>query len=72
MIWLPKNTVFELSLRRKLLILSIRLKCVSPKSHAASGGDKTARVLEAATGKEISRLKHPYLVDVVAFSPDDK
>jgi len=39
---------------------------------ATASADKTARVMEAATGKEVSRLTHQEAVFGVAFSPDGK
>ena len=39
---------------------------------AEGHGDGTARVRDAATGKEISRLEHEDAVNGVAFSPDGK
>jgi hypothetical protein len=37
---------------------------------ATGSGDNTARVWEAATGREVSRLAHQSFVSAVAFSPD--
>jgi len=37
-----------------------------------SGGDKSARVWEVATGKEVARMIHDGFVSSVAFSPDSK
>ena len=42
------------------------------KSVATGSLDKTARVMDAATGKEVSRLPHQGMVHAVAFSPDGK
>ena len=39
---------------------------------ATASTDGTARVLEAATGKELSHLKHAGEVRTVAFSPDNQ
>jgi len=39
---------------------------------ATGSYDRTARVMEAATGKEVSRLAHQGRVFAVAFSPDGK
>lgn len=45
----------------------------SPDSkYVASGGDNTARVWEAVTGKEIARMTHDSYVYFVSFSPDGK
>ena len=37
---------------------------------ATGSGDRSARVFDAATGAEISRLDHDGAVYAVAFSPD--
>jgi WD40 repeat protein len=52
----------------------VRAVAFSPdgKWVATGSGDKTARVMEAATGKEVSRLAHQGVVNAVAFSPDGK
>jgi len=39
---------------------------------ATGSWDNTARVFEAASGREVSRLAHQSTVDAVAFSPDGK
>ena len=39
---------------------------------ASASADGTARVWEAATGEEVSRMTHDELVSSVAFSPDGK
>jgi WD40 repeat protein len=39
---------------------------------ATGSDDKTARVFEAATGKEVGRLAHQGSVNSVAFSPDGR
>ena len=39
---------------------------------ATGSSDNTARVMEAATGKEVARLAHQGPVTAVAFSPDGK
>jgi WD40 repeat protein len=39
---------------------------------ATAGNDKTARVLEATTGKEISRVTHDDIVHTLAFTPDGR
>jgi len=39
---------------------------------ATASSDTTARVFEAATGREVARLAHQARVDAVAFSPDGK
>ncbi len=38
----------------------------------SGSGDRTARVWEAATGKEIARMSHDSRVTIVAFSPNGK
>jgi WD40 repeat protein len=38
----------------------------------ASGGDKTARVIEAATGKIVHKFDHPSAVNAVALAQDGK
>jgi WD40 repeat protein len=40
--------------------------------YVVSSGDTTARVWEAATGKEVARMTHDDFVRSVAFSPDGK
>jgi hypothetical protein len=39
---------------------------------ATGSDDKAARVFEATTGREVSRLAHQAVVGAVAFSPDGK
>jgi energy-coupling factor transporter ATP-binding protein EcfA2 len=38
----------------------------------SGSGDKTARVWESTTGREVARMTHESLVNTVAFSPDSK
>jgi hypothetical protein len=42
------------------------------KSVATGSSDRTARVMEAATGREVARLAHQGLVNAVAFSLDSR
>ena len=42
------------------------------KQLATASGDKTARLWDAATGKELQRLSHDNYVTAVSFSPDGK
>jgi WD40 repeat protein len=38
----------------------------------SGSGDRTARVWEALTGKEVARMTHEKVVNTVSFSPDGK
>ena len=52
----------------------VRAVAFSPDSRYVVSGsqDKTARVWEATTGKEVARMTHDSVVDAVAFSPDGR
>jgi WD40 repeat protein len=52
----------------------VRAVAFSPDGKWVATGsvDKTARVMEAATGREVARLTHGGWVRAVAFSPDGK
>ena len=56
------------------MIVVVNSVAFSPdgKYVVSGSGDSTARVWEAATGREVARMTHDDGVHSVAFSPDGK
>ena len=52
--------------------VAVRAVAFSPDGRwlVSASEDKTARVWEAATGREVARLTHDDIVTAVAFSPE--